>query len=324
MTNVSDEKANTTLKHRMVIILGPTAGGKTSLGIEVAKAFDGEIVNADSMQVYRELDAGTAKPTEEELAAVPHHLVNVVDPTEAWTVHDWITAAEKAIADIDSRGKRVVIVGGTNLYLRGLLEGMFEGPGTDEDYRASLKDIESAELHRRLGEIDPDAVKRIFPNDRVRVVRALEVYHLTGKPISELQRQWAEERDQKYRYDPILIGLRWPVDKINMRINARVKMMFKPEGDGEGLIEETRRLEAAGLLGDQARQALGTKQVLAHLGGGLSADEAMERVKIETRRFAKSQRTWLKRFRGLHWIEADQYDSAGIASEAISIINRCD
>lgn len=309
------------LKQRMIVVLGPTAGGKSALSVGLAKAFDGEVVNADSMQVYKYLDAGTAKPSEEEMRAVRHHLVDVVDPRESWTVHDWLREAEGAIEEIDGRGKRVIIAGGTNLYMKALLEGMFDGPGADEAYRKQLEAVESGELYEKLREVDPEAVERIFPNDRRRVIRALEVYHLTGKPISELQQQWAEKRERGYRYDPILIGLRWEVDKINRRINARVKGMFDPEV-GEGLIEETKRLEEAGLLGNQAREALGTKQVLLHLGGKMSADEARERVKIETRQFAKSQRTWMKRYRGVNWIEASAYEGAEMLGEAIKIVNR--
>ena len=297
----SDEGAE---RERIVVILGPTAGGKTELAIAIAQALDGEIVNADSMQVYRRLDVGTAKPTAAQRAAAPHHLVDIVEPTEPWTVADWLGAAEAAIADIQSRRKLAIVVGGTNLYLKALLEGMFEGPPADEAFRAQLAEVVVHELHERLTSVDPAAAERINPNDRKRITRALEVHHATGTPISDLQRQWQADLIAPYRHDPVLIGLHWPTEAINRRINARVKRMFGPTDGSEDLISETRRLDAAGLLGPQARQALGTKQALEHLAGKLSLDEALEKVKVETRRFGKAQRTWLKRYRGVHWLDA--------------------
>lgn len=306
------------LPQRMIVVLGPTAGGKTALGVAMAQAFDGEIINADSMQVYRHLNAGTAKPTPEELAGAPHHLVDVVDPTEPWTVHDWLKAAEEKIAEISARGKRTVIVGGTNLYLKALLEGMFDGPGADDAYRQILEARESDDLFAELKQVDEETANRIFPNDRRRVIRALEVFHLTGQPISTLQKQWEENKDKRYLYDPIMIGLRWPVDLINRRINARIKYMFEPEDGTPGLIEETKYLLENDMLGEQAKQALGTKQVLAYLEGRLTREKAVERVKIETRQFAKSQRTWLKRYRNVHWIDADQYETDEVIALALS------
>ncbi len=299
----------------MVVILGPTAGGKSELAVRLAQRISGEIVNADSMQVYRRLDAGTAKPTLEQRRAVMHHLVDVVDPAETWTVADWLEAAEAAIRDIRDRGAVPLVVGGTNLYLKALLEGLFEGPPPDEAFRQRLEAVDAHDLHRRLERVDPDAAERINRNDRKRIVRALEVYERTGTPISKLQRQWSDDPDRGYRYDAVRIGLRWPTPAINRRINARVKRMFQ-SGHGQGLIEETRRLEAEGALGPQAREALGTSQALAHLHGELSDDEAMEQTKIATRRFAKAQRTWLKRFQGVHWLEAAEAEIDDLASAA--------
>src|SRR5690606_16245198 len=218
-------------------------------------------------------------------------------PTERFTVHDWLARAEPLIEQLQQRGVTPIVVGGTNLYIKALLEGMFEGPGQDEDFRASLDSVPDAALHDRLREVDPAAAERINVNDRKRMVRALEVHHLTGKPISALQQQWREETsDAAYRFNPILIGLDWPPDAINRRINQRVKQMFYPqarvgpeqrsdEGPGapaelpESLPDETARLEAAGLLGPQAREALGYKQVLQALRGAMSMDDAFERTK---------------------------------------------
>ncbi|MBI1373483.1 MAG: tRNA (adenosine(37)-N6)-dimethylallyltransferase MiaA [Phycisphaera sp.] len=321
------------MMQRIVVILGPTAGGKSDLAVAVARRFNGEIINADSMQVYKHLDAGTAKPTAEQRAAVPHHLVDVVEPTESWTVADWLGRAEGLIAEVRERGHVPVVVGGTNLYLKALLEGMFDGPPADEAYRASLEKMASEDLHRQLREVDSEAASRIFPQDRKRIVRALEVFHTTGQPISSLQTQWVDEKSEIrnpkseiYRYDPVLIGLRWEVEAINRRINARVKAMFAPPvgsrgpDEGEDLIAETRRLEAAGLLGDQARQAIGTKQVLDHFAGKYTAEEAMEQVKIDTRRFAKAQRTWLKRYRGVHWFDASEGEWEALVVAALAVV----
>ena len=308
----------------IVVILGPTAGGKSEVAVAVAEALGGEIIGADSMQVYRHMNAGTAKPTPVQRAAVSHHLIDHVEPTETWTVAQWLEDAESLIEQMHGRNKLPVVVGGTHLYLQALLVGLFDGPGIDQEFRQSLASDDPARLHRRLREVDPEAADRIHPNDRKRIVRALEVHHLSGRPISQWQQQWdaASGTQRPYRHHPLLIGLRWSAEAINRRINARVKTMFHPPEGTEDLIGETRRLEAADLLGTQARQALGTKQALEHLSGLLSAQETMERVKIETRRFAKSQRTWLKRFHGVHWIEAENLDGPERALEAVEIARK--
>lgn len=304
------------------MILGPTASGKSDLAVELATAVGGEVISADSMQVYRGLDAGTAKPTPEQRRAVPHHLIDVVDPTERWTVNDWVREAERAIRAIEGRGRLPVVVGGTNLYVRSLLEGIFEGPPADPELRRSLAEVDGSDLHGRLSEVDPEAAGRIDPNDHKRLVRALEVYHLTGRPISDWQREWNEQRNKAYRHNPVFIGLHWPREQLNRRINARVKRMFHPPAGTEGLVEETRRLEEAGLLGPQAREALGTKQALAYLQGKSTLEDAVESTKIETRRFAKNQRTWLKRFRGVHWIDAAHSEFPAWVGEARGIVDQ--
>jgi tRNA dimethylallyltransferase len=315
-----------TSDQRIVVIVGPTAGGKSELAVGLAQHFEGEVLGADSMQVYRHLDAGTAKPTSAERAAVPHHLIDIVEPTEPFTVADWLERAESLIAQIHTRGKLPIIVGGTNLYLKALLEGMFPGPPADPDFRASLAEFTPQQMHERLAVVDPQAAERIHPNDRKRIERALEVHHLTGQPISALQRQWEggvftdASGGMGYRHDPILLGLRWSTEAINRRINARVKQMFQPSDGSEDLVSETRRLRDAGLLGPQAREALGTRQVLEYLEGRCSVEDAFEQTKIETRRFAKAQRTWLKRYRGVHWIDAEQIETNTGVERAVEIV----
>ncbi len=315
---------------RPIVLVGPTAGGKSELAVALAERLSprGQIINADSMQVYRHMEAGTAKPSRLLRDRMPHHLIDIVEPTERFTVADWISRAEPLIAQLQTQQQRPIIVGGTNLYLRGLLEGMFEGPDQDAEYRATLSILTPHELHARLQKVDPRSAERIHPNDQKKLVRALEVHHLTGQPLSSMQTQWESfqsRRDQtpQYRHDPILLGLDWPVEAINRRINSRVKEMFFPTDPAvESLPAETRRLKEAGLLGPQASEALGYKQVLDHLSSpsDISLDDAFEKTKILTRRFAKSQRTWLKRFQGVTWLPADELPAEELTAKALAAV----
>ncbi len=277
------------------LICGPTAGGKTALALALAHGLardgqPGEVISADAFQVYKGLDIGSAKPTLAERQGVPHHLIDAIEPTEPFTVHDWLAEAERLIADIRARDRVPIVVGGTHLYVKALLEGLFEGPEPDEALRAELRATPLPHLRAELERVDPAAAQRIHPNDDRRTVRALEVYRQTGTPISELQQQW--DRAKSARPDALLVGLDWPADRINPRINARVRQMM-----ADGFLEEVRALEASDRLGPQAREGLGYKQLLAHLRAELSFDDAVEQIKIETRRFAKNQRTWLRRLR---------------------------
>jgi tRNA dimethylallyltransferase len=294
---------------RFPIIIGPTAGGKTALGVATARAIEraghgpAEVISADSMQIYRGMDIGSAKPTEAERAGVPHHLIGVVEPDEPFTVSDWLARAEAVIGDLRSRGGTPIVVGGTHLYIKALLEGLFEGPPSDPELRASLAAESPAALRERLVSTDPAAAERIHPNDLRRTIRALEVHAATGRPISEQQREWDAGRR---REDALLVAVRWPAEEINRRINARVRRMMD-----EGLLDEVRSLVERGVLGEQARQGLGYRQLLDHLAGRLTLDEAVERIKIETRRFAKSQRTWLRRLMAegdCLWLDAPPAD----------------
>jgi tRNA dimethylallyltransferase len=290
-----------------ILILGPTAGGKTSLALSLARLLEprGECIGADSMQVYRGMDIGTAKPDATELGGVPHHLIDVVEPTDAFTVDHWLKSAAHCEQDIISRGRVPIFVGGTNLYLQSLLGGFLEGPEPDPALRAEFDALDAPALRTRLESVDPASCQRIHPNDRRRTIRALEVHALTGNPISMMQGQWeAAPR----RTDVRIIGLQWDPEDINPRINARVKLMFE-----SGFVEEVRALRDADRLGPQAAEALGYKQISEHLAGLRSLQDTIEEVKIRTRRFAKQQRTWLRRFQ--HVFGGFWFKPAGISSE---------
>jgi tRNA dimethylallyltransferase len=285
-----------------VVIVGPTAGGKTSLSIELALRLDGECISADSMQVYRGMDIGTAKPSVAERRGVPHHLLDIADPSEdGFTVDDWLERATEAIAAIRGRGRTPIVVGGTNLYVRALLEGLFEGPEPDPALRAALDATPIEVLRAELLGCDPQAASRIHANDRRRTIRAIEVFRLSGRPLSAWQTQWSEDLRSRVRPDAFLVGLDWPVEAINRRMNARVRQMF--EG---GLLDEVDRLALRG-FGRQAREAVGYEEALAFREGRCTLEEAIERTKIRTRRYGKQQRTWLRRFRGIPnalWLDA--------------------
>ncbi len=278
------------------VICGPTAGGKSALGVALAIVIraagqNAEIVTADAFQVYRRMDIGTAKPTPDEMRGVVHHLIDIVEPTERFTASDWLMRASAVITDCRARGVVPIVVGGTHLYVKLLVEGMFEGPAADEALRAELGAMEPAALRAELVRVDPTSATRLHPNDLRRAIRAIEVFRLTGRPISEHQEQWGAPGSASLGAQPahVLITLAWPVELINQRINARVRAMVE-----RGLANEVRALWEAKLLGPTAREALGYKQLIAHFEGEYSLDDALERIKIETRRFAKNQRTWLK------------------------------
>ncbi len=305
---------------RFPIIVGPTAGGKTAVAVALAHELErrvgarGEVVTADSMQVYRGMDVGTATPTPNERGGVSHHLIDLVDPTEAFSVDRWLSLAEPLIDRIRTAGSVPIVVGGTHFYVKALLEGLFDGPGGDEATREALRALTPDERRAELERVDPEAAARIHPNDDRRTIRALEVHRLTGTPISGWQGQWDRGRT---RPDAALIGLEWPAEALNRRVNARVREMVD-----RGLVEEARGLWASGRLCGQASQALGYKQLVAHFEADARGDasptleEAIERIKIETRRFAKQQRTWLRRLRptpGSLWLDASAGDAGTMA-----------
>jgi len=313
------------------VIVGPTAGGKSALAMTLAEALaaqgrPAELVSADAFQIYRGMDIGTAKPTPAEQAALPHHLIDLIEPatptepTEPFTVHDWLTRADALTADLLAKGVTPIVVGGTNLYVKAYLEGLFDAPEPSDTLKAEVAAMPQPERREQLEQADPAAFARIHAADERRTSRALSVYLQTGTPITELQQQW--DRAKSLRPGVQLIGLDWPIEAINRRINARVKRMVEL-----GLVAEVRGLWEAGRLGDQAREAIGYKQLIPHFEGiasesadGPSLEDAIERIKIETRRLGKNQRTWLKRFRtvpGARWFAGDELSPEAVAQLVI-------
>jgi len=284
----------------MILVLGVTASGKGRVAFDLARQLGGEIVSIDSMKVYRRMDIGTAKPSPEARQQVRYHMIDIVEPSESFSVGLFLKRATAAIKDIRSRGRPVIAVGGTALYIKALLYGLFEGPGGNERIRAELRERAAADglaaLHAELAKIDSEAADRINPNDAKRIIRALEVHRLTGRPISSFQTQFDASRPMQ---DWTIIGLRRERAVESRRINARVKKMIEL-----GLVDEVRSLLAEPKpLSRQARCAIGYAEIIGHLEGRMGLEDAVELVKKNTRRLAKGQRTWFKTFRPVTWID---------------------
>ncbi len=290
------------MKTRLLCLLGPTAVGKTEIAIQLAQHFDAEIVSVDSRQIYRQMDIGTAKPTAEEQQAVRHHLIDCVNISQPFSVADYQSLVDAAIVDIQSRGKQVLLVGGAGLYFRAVVDGLFEGPGADPSLRERLE-TEAAQrgvntLHERLRTCDPISAERIHPNNVVRVIRALEVYELTGTPMSEHQQQWRQENQ---RYPFIAFCLTMPRALLYQRIEQRVDVML-----ANGLIAEVESLLAAGYARETvALQSFGYRELIAYLDGECTYLEAVQQLKQNTRRFAKRQLTWFRKDTRVEWIDRE-------------------
>jgi tRNA dimethylallyltransferase len=282
----------------LVVILGPTASGKTSLSLHLAERMRGEIVSCDSVAVYREFDIGTAKPSVDERRRVPHHLLDIAAPDELLTAGDYSRAARRAIQEINSRGYMPIVVGGTGLYLRALLEGLFAGPPRSEELRARLRERASERgaeyLHKLLRRLDPAAARAIHANDVPKVIRALEVSLTSRRPMTDL---WGQGRDPLHGFRILRLGLDPEREALYQRINARAQEMFS-----RGLVEESRILRER--YGQAARplSSLGYKQALDYLDGSLSLDQAIAAAQQGHRNFAKRQMTWFRREPDVHWI----------------------
>jgi tRNA dimethylallyltransferase len=283
-------------------LVGPTASGKTQVGLLVAEALGAEIISLDSMAVYRGMDIGTAKPSPGERARVPFNLIDVCEPTEEFSAGDYLERAAEAVVEMQARGRRVLFVGGTPMYLKLLLEGVFRGPKADWEFRRALRARAQREgtagLHSELARLDAEAARRLHPNDLRRIERALEVYHLTGRPLSVLQRESQVPVPGPKR----LVGLRRTRADLYRRIDERVEQMW-----ATGLVEEVRRLCERG-LSRSASQALGYREVLRHLAGELTLTEARELTQRHSRQFAKRQLTWFSSRPEIRWVEVSPDD----------------
>ena len=310
------------MNDKIIAVAGPTASGKSALALELCKRLDGELISLDSMQIYRGLDIGTAKPTKAEQAEVCHHMIDICEPTENFSAAEFAERAHKGIADVQSRGKKAVLCGGTGLYLDTVLGSLDFGEiESDEKLRGEL--IAFAEkngadaLHERLREIDPQAAEKIHPNNVRRVARAIEIYELTGKTKTEHDR----EAISGSPYESLIIGLDYDDREVLYnRINRRVDAMIEA-----GLEGEVRSLVSRGLLSAEstAGQAIGYKEMLGYIAGDCSLGDAVEKIKLGTRRYAKRQLTWLRRNPSINWLYPDRLgDFRSLVCEAEKIINK--
>ena len=306
---VKQENGQNKLENKppLLVLTGPTAVGKTSLSIKLAKAVDGEIISADSMQVYRYMDIGTAKITAEEMEGVPHHLIDILEPTDNFNVMLFQEKCKEAMQGIYERGKIPILAGGTGFYIQSVLYDIsFTETETDLAYREELQKIAEKEgayvLHAKLAKIDPEAAEEIHPNNVKRVIRALEYYHQTGDLISE-HNAMERRRESPYRFRYYVLSL--PREELYSRINLRVDAMLEA-----GLTDEVKRLLDMGCRPDMvSMQGLGYKEIIQALEGDSTVDEACERIKRETRHFAKRQFTWFRRERDVVWLEKECFNN---------------
>ncbi len=293
------------MKTKLLVIVGPTASGKTGLSIEIAKAYDGEIISADSMQIYRGMNIATAKPSDDEMQGVKHHLIDFLDTDEVYSVGRFVEDAQKVIEDISGRGKLPIVCGGTGLYIDSLINGIsFMENSSDSGLRAELTELAEKKgvdyLLKMLLEFDPYSYMRLYEEKNVkRIVRAIEFYKTTGKTITE---QNENSRSDEPQYDYVIIGLT-AKDRnyIYDRINKRVDMMVK-----NGLVDEA-KLVLDSQLSDTSSKAIGYKQLLPYFNGEASLEECIDKIKTETRHYAKRQMTWFRRNESIIWINIDEY-----------------
>ena len=293
-------------KQKIIAVVGPTASGKTSLSIALAKELGGEILSCDSMQIYRDMDIGTAKPSAEEQDGVPHHLIDIAAADEPFSCAEYAALAKNKIAEVASRGKLPIFCGGTGLYLDGVLRGgnSYEKTETDPTYRAELEQVATEQgaeaVHAMLAAVDPDAAQATHPNNVKRVIRALEIYHTTGVTKTELDRRSVQVESE---YDALVLGIRFPdTEELYERINLRVDLMIE-----QGLLDECRRLMEAGVFerSATAAQAIGYKELFPYLRGELPLKNCVETLKMATRRYAKRQMTWFRMHGNVVWLDRD-------------------
>lgn len=305
----------------MLILLGPTGVGKTDISIKLAqKTPDIEIISADSMQIYKYMDIGTAKPKKSILKSIKHHMIDIVNPSENFDVTQYSKLATKIILDVFERGKIPVLMGGSGLYISSIINPLFTGPAKNIEYREILEEEAKIHgkkyLHEILSEIDPVSASKIEPNDSRRIIRALEVYKFTGKTISYLQKK-AFNENLKFKYH--IIGLKRDRKNLYQIINLRVNKMIK-----DGFIEEVKMLRDMGYKEDlNSMQGLGYKQINKHLNGVYTKEEAIDLIKIETRHYSKRQMTWFNnKIENIEWIDLDEYDEDEVISKIIVRITK--
>lgn len=287
----------------MIVITGPTASGKTALSVRLAKEIGGEIVNADSMQIYKYMDIGTAKPTEEEREGIPHHLIDIVMPDESFSVARYCECARKAIDDIQSRGKIPVMVGGTGLYVDSVVNNIqFSDTRPDEEYRKELEEAAwehgNEYIYQKLMSVDPESASRIAVADTKRIIRALEVYHVTGRTITWHNQQ---SRSVPSPYNTVMFAIKCDRQALYDKINRRVDLMIE-----QGLVDEVRNILGMGVDSSAtSMQAIGYKEIACFLRGEISLEKAADDIKQGSRRYAKRQLTWFRRNSMINWIEND-------------------
>ncbi|MGN1480840.1 tRNA (adenosine(37)-N6)-dimethylallyltransferase MiaA [Porcipelethomonas sp.] len=293
-------------KIKIAVIAGPTASGKTALGVKMAKEFDGEVISADSMQIYKGMDIATAKPTAEEMEGIPHHLINFLDRNESFSVADYVELANKKIAEVNGRGHLPLIVGGTGLYISSLIDNVkFPEIKTSPEIRSRLEaeaqSFGNETLFERLEKCDPKTASELHPNNLVRVIRALEVYELTGRKLSEFK---AESRLEESPYEYVIIGLNFSDrQKLYDRINRRVDLMAE-----KGLVNEAREIFESTEM-KTAANAIGYKELIPYFTGVSDLSICIDKIKQETRRYAKRQLTWFRKNAKIQWIMLDEFDN---------------
>lgn len=286
-------------RKKILFLVGPTASGKSHIGIYLAKKLKGSIISADSMQVYKEMNIGTAKPTPKERKSVPHYLIDMVSPTRSFSVYEWRKQALESIQEIVEKNRLPIVVGGSGLYIQALTQGLAEQAPADFKVRKKFSDIAdkkgSSYLYRMLVKKDPESAKKIHPNDKKRVIRALEIFELTGKTKS----QWAKKTESlsDLGYSFRIIGIQYPREILYQRIEARIDEMLK-----QGLVKEVKRLSKK-RLSKTANQSLSYREILASMKGKMSLDEAVNLLKKNTRNFAKRQITWFRHEKRIRWID---------------------
>ena len=286
-------------KQKLLVIIGPTAVGKTNLSIEMAKQYNGEIISGDSMQIYRGMDIGTAKITKEEMQGIPHHLIDIKEPEENFSVAEFQLLVRAKINEIAKRGKLPIIVGGTGLYIQSVIyDYQFSDVPGDEAFRLELegrvKQIGNDALYKELQAVDPESAAQIHPNNVRRVIRALEIFHLTGKTMQDYQRK----QQPDLMYETALVGLTMDREKLYERINLRVDIMVK-----QGLLDEVKSLYNQGLRDCQSIQAIGYKEIYDYLDEKVTWDAAVEQLKQNSRRYAKRQLTWFRNKMNVKWFD---------------------